>query len=237
MQALIDLFWSKYGELQQAIDREDEALTASLDRELDPLLLAIFGSAESDAGSIQAQFRFALDLLNEEADDRSCVRRNAHLLQTLVERYLAPQTTCAEAPGAPGEGQDQSSPIDKAVSSGILDDSLLNQLSDRILVVAPGYRILYSNETNAQRLDIPREELVGRHIGEFVGLHRFRNEFKPNLDRCFEGESTSVTYADQVGGETLVLRCRMSPFQRSSTMIGVLLVIQETADRRKRPAA
>jgi PAS domain-containing protein len=237
LQALIDLFWSKYGELQQAIEREDEALTASLDSEIDPLLLAIFGSAESDAGSIQAQFRFALTLLNEEADDRSCVRRNAHLLQTLVERYLAPQATCSQTSDAHREVPDGSSPIDQAVAKGILDESLLNQLSDRILVVAPGYRILYSNETNAKRLDIPRDELVGRHIGEFVGLHRFRNEFKPNLDRCFQGESASVTYADQVDGQTLVLKCRMSPFQRSSTMIGALLVIQETADRRKRPAA
>jgi PAS domain-containing protein len=235
VEALIDLFWSKYDELQQAIEREDEEMTATLDRELDPLMLAILGSAEGDATSIQLQFRFALDLLNEEADDRSCVRRNAHLLQTLVERYLGPAV--AKAVPDADEAEDTAL-IDEAISNGLLDDALLNRLSDRILVVAPGYRILYSNDTNAKRLDIAREELVGRHLGEFVGLHRFRNEYEPNLDRCFAGENAAVTYADEVDGETVVMRCRMSPFTRSSTLIGALVVIRETADRRKRrPAA
>lgn len=241
MEALIDLFWSKYEELRQAIDREDEKMTAALDRELDPLMLAILGSAEGNAASIQLQFRFALDLLNEEADDRSCVRRNAHLLQTLVERYLGPAVATAVPDAADAEAgaeANDGSPIDEAIATGILDDKLLNRISDRIIVVAPGYRILYSNDTNAKRLDVAREELVGRHLGEFVGLHRFRNEWKPNLDRCFEGENTAVTYADEVDGETVVMRCRMSPFTRSSTLIGALVVIRETADRRRRrPAA
>lgn len=235
MEALIDLFWSKYGELRGAIDREDEPAMAILDRELDPLMLAIFGSEESDTASIQAQFRFALDLLNEEADDRSCVRRNAHLLQTLVERYLMPQNKASQARREAVGGEDMS--IDEATAGGILDEVLLNRISDRIVVVAPGYRILYSNETNARRHDMEREQLVGRHLAEFVGLHRFRNEFQPNLDKCFVGESLSVTYADEVDGQTVVMVCRMSPFLRSSTMIGALVVIQETADRRRRPAA
>ncbi|MDE1158407.1 MAG: PAS domain-containing protein [Neorhizobium sp.] len=238
MEALIDLFWSKYDELQQAIEREDETMTAALDRELDPLMLAILGTAAGDAASIQLQFRFALDLLNEEADDRSCVRRNAHLLQTLVERYLGPAVAKAVPDAAvDADEAEDTSLIDAAIANGLLDDALLNRLSDRILVVAPGYRILYSNDTNARRLDIAREELIGRHLGEFVGLHRFRNEYAPNLDRCFAGENTSVTYADEVDGETVVMRCRMSPFTRSSTLIGALVVIRETADRRRRRSA
>jgi PAS domain-containing protein len=236
LEALIDLFWSKYADLQQAIESEDETATVALDRDLDPLLLAIFASEERDPASIQSQFRFAFDLLNEEADDRGCVRRNAHMLQTLIARYLAPQ------PGTTPFLRQQSGPaeatmIDEATASGILDEALLNRLSDRIVLVAPGYRILYSNETNARRVDLQREQVVGRHLAEFVGIHRFRNEFKSNLDRCFDGESMSVTYADQIDGQTMVMRCRMAPFVRSATLIGALLVIQETADRRRRPAA
>jgi PAS domain-containing protein len=237
VKALIDLFWSKYGELRGAIDREDEPAMAILDRELDPLMLAIFGSEESDAASIQLQFRFALDLLNEEADDRSCVRRNAHLLQTLVERYLMPQNSVPAGRQVAAADDDDVS-IDEVTAGGILDEVLLNRISDRIVVVAPGYRILYSNETNARRLDMERDALVGRHLAEFVGVHRFRNELQPNLDKCFSGESLSVTYADEVDGQTVVMVCRMSPFLRSATLIGALVVIQETADRRRRrPAA
>ena len=235
MEALIDLFWSKYADLREAVDVDDEASMAAIERELDPLLLAVLGSEEQDPAAIQAQFRFALDLLNAEADDRGCVRRNAHLLQTLVERYLSP----AASAGPRHDCSDNTDPeiIDLATATGVLDDALLNRVSDRIMLIAPGYRVLYSNDTNAKRMRMAREELVGRHIAELIGLHRFRNEFEPRLQRCFEGESAAVTYAEDVDGQTIVMRCRMSPFVRSSTLVGALVVIQETADRRRRSAA
>jgi PAS domain-containing protein len=237
LEALIDLFWTKYSDLRQAIERNDANVTSALDHELDPLLLAIFSSQGKDTASIQAQFRFALDLLNEEADDRGCVRRNAHLLRMLVERYVAPDQGLA-ANRRPQPETPEAAIIADATADGFLDDALLNRISDRIVVIAPGYRIFYSNETNARRLDVPRDQLIGRHFAEFVGIHRFQNDFKPNLERCFAGESISLTYADQIDGQTVVIRCRMSPcVTGSSQLIGVLLVMQETADRRRRPAA
>jgi len=237
LQALIDLFWSKYADLRQAIARNDVQTTTTVDRELDPLLLAIFSNQGKDPANIQAQFRFALDLLNEEADDRGCVRRNGHLLQMLVERYVVPETGLSPNRRPAPESSDTSIIAD-ATADGFLDDALLNRISERIVVIAPGYRIFYSNETTARRLDLPRDALIGRHFAEFVGLHRFQNEFKPALDRCFAGESISLTYADQIDGQTVVIRCRMSPcVSGSSQLIGALLVMQETADRRRRPAA
>jgi PAS domain-containing protein len=237
LEALIDLFWSKYADLRQAVERNDDDATASLDRDLDPLLLAVFSSQSKDPASIQAQFRFALDLLNEEADDRGCVRRNGHLLQMLVERYVVPETGLS-ANRRPEPEPHEHAVIADATADGFLDDALLNRISDRIVVIAPGYRIFYSNETNARRLDLARDALIGRHFAEFVGLHRFKNDFKPSLDRCFAGESISLTYADQTDGQTVVVRCRMSPcVSGSSQLIGALLVMQETADRRRRPAA
>ncbi|WP_105382370.1 PAS domain-containing protein [Neorhizobium alkalisoli] len=235
LEALIDLFWSKYADLQQAVERDDMHTIAALDRELDPLLLAIFSNQEKEPANIQAQFRFALDLLNEEADDRGCVRRNGHLLQMLVERYVLPDgPMSADQPA--GSEPDGAAVLADALADGFLDDALLNRISDRIVVVGPGYRIFYSNETNARRLDVPREELIGRHFAEFVGIHHFQNEFRASLDRCFAGESLSLTYADQIDGQTVVVRCRMSPCLSGAAKLGALLVMQETADRR-RPAA
>ena len=237
MQALIDLFWSKHAELLNAIDRGDTASMARLDRELDPLLKAIFESQASDPASIQAQFQFALDLLNEEADDGGCVRRNGYLLQTLVERYVSPEIQQSGRRREQSEA-DTGSAISDVTVDGVLDDALLNRISDRVMVIAPGYRVFYSNETNASRHDLPREALIGRHIAELVGIHRFRQEFKENLDRCFAGESAAFTYADQVNGQTVVIHCRMSPcFSGSSQLIGALVVMQETADRRRRSSA
>lgn len=238
MEALIDLFWSKYADLRQAVDCNDADATAAIESELDPLVLAIFSSQSKDAASIQAQFRFALDLLNEEADDGGCVRRNGHLLRMLVERYLVQDREGLSANRLPTPDNSDSSAIADATVDGFLDDAILNRISERVIVIAPGYRIFYSNETNARRFEKPRDELIGKHIAEFIGIPRFKNEFKGNLDRCFTGESISLTYADQMNGETVVIRCRMSPFlSGSSQLIGALLVMQESADRRRRSAA
>ena len=235
MQALIDLFWSKYTGLRTAIDRNDSVATALLDSELDPLLRTIFESQVADPASIHAQFRFALDLLNEEADDRGCVRRNAHLLQTLVERYISPEAGLSA--GQPERHNDNEAPS-ATPGKSVFDDATLNQLSDRVMVVSPGYRVFYSNEVNARRHDLLREELIGVHIAELVGIHRFRQELKDLLDRCFAGESVTLTYADQLDGRTIVIHCRMSPcLLPSSQFIGALVVMQEAADRRRRPSA
>ncbi len=236
LDALIDLFWAKHADLRQAVEQNDVATVAALDRDLDPLMLVIFTNKVDDPKGIEAQFRFAFDLLNEQAEDRGCVRRNAHLLKTLVERHLVPGATARNSPTL-AEKLDGSL-VAAGRAGGFLDEALLDRISDRILVVAPGYRIFYSNETNARRLNTSRDALVGRHIAEIVGLYRFRNDLKLSLDRCFGGERVSLTSADQAGGETVVYRCGMSPCLFGSLdPTGALLVIQEAADRRQRPAA
>lgn len=235
MRALIDLFWAKYSDLRQAVEKEDDDAVSRLDREIDPLVKAILGSQGRDQAAIGVQFRFALDLLNEEADDGGCVRRNGHLLQMLVERYLVTEQSL---PSSSDNVEDAPQPVDvaQAIADGYLDDALLSKLAERVVVVAPGYRIFYSNETNALRMDMPRDALIGRHVAEFVGLHHFRHDLQPCLDRCFAGESVTLTYAEKMDGRTRVIHCRMSPISRSGTLIGALVVIQETEDRRRRPA-
>jgi PAS domain-containing protein len=235
LKALIDLFWAKYSDLRQAVEEEDDVAVSRIDREIDPLVKAILGSQGRDQTAIGVQFRFALDLLNEEADDGGCVRRNGHLLQMLVERYLVTDQSLPPRSESP---EDPAQPVDiaQAIADGYLDDALLNSLPERVVVVAPGYRIFYSNETNAQRVDIPRETIIGRHFAEFVGLHHFRHDLQPSLDRCFAGESLKLTYAEKIDGRTIVIHCRMSPISRSGTLIGALVVMQEREDRRRRSA-
>lgn len=232
VEALIDLFWSKYNRLQAAVDLEDPVAVEALDQEIDPLLRAIFQHQVSDPAGIQAQFRFALDLLKVEADDSGCVHRNGHLLQMLVERYLAPQISCAAARA--GGDQGATATIMPAGDTAFLDPSLFDRIPERIVVVAPGYRVFYSNDTNAQQMGQPKEKLVGRHFAEVIGIQHFQRDVKAALDRCLEGESFTLTYAEQRDEQTVVICCRMSPcFSDAHTQIGVLVVMQELPDRRR----
>lgn len=231
MEALIDLFWSKYRRLKAAVDRDDLTEMQSLDREIDPLLQAIFQHRVADPAGIQAQFRFAIQLLKEEADDRGCVHRNGYLLQMLVERYLAPQISLAATATASGE---PGGPVAIQEDGALLDPALFDRIPERVVVVAPGYRVFYSNETNARQYGQPREKLVGRHFADLVGLYCFQREMRQSLDRCLVGESVSFTYAEKREEQTVVVCCRMSPcYSDPDTLAGALVVMQEMADRRR----
>jgi PAS domain S-box-containing protein len=235
VEALIDLFWSKYGRLQTAIDREDNVTIHALDQEIDPLLQAIFRHEVTDAAGIQAQFRFALELLKTEADDRGCVHRNGHLLQMLVERYLAPQIGRA-AGEIPGKRSDHTESSEGGNTiNGLLDPALFDGIAERILVVVPGYRVFYSNETNARQLGLSKEKVIGKHFAELIGIHHFQCDLREPLDRCLAGESVSLTYAEERDGDTVVISCRMSPcFTEARAQVGAMVVMQEMADRRRR---
>ncbi|MFT2212667.1 PAS domain-containing protein [Rhizobium giardinii] len=236
MKALIDLFWFKYSQLQYAVKSGDDLLINILDREIEPVLQAIYHEEARDSVDARLQFQFVLDLLQKEAADVSSVLRQRDVLQTLADRYLqagsgdgfeksfAPRTS-----GSLRKGR---------VDEGFLNEAILDCMPDRIAVITPDYRYLYTNSVNAAQLDARPMDLVGRHIVEFVGIQRFEQRVKPNLDRCFAGERLDYTYAKELESRTIVVRCRMTPCMSSTgKIIGAILLLQEIADRLRSVAA
>ena len=125
-----------------------------------------------------------------------------------------------------------------AGGSGFLDPVLFDRIPERIVVVAPGYRIFYTNTTNAERMGLPKEHVVGRHFADLAGVHHFQRDLREPLDRCLAGESVTMTYAEERGGQTVVICCRISPcYSEAHALVGALMVMQELAVRRRsRPA-
>lgn len=234
MEVLIELFWSKYSELKAAVEANDNAQVESVDREISNLLGTIFQTKARTLADINRQFRLAIDLLNEEADDLSCVHYNSRLIQGLVERYISIGE--GEAFGIGGVGQDETLPED--VREAVFNTSLLDNISERVAVIGANYRVTYTNAANASRHRGQPGNLVGTHFAEIVGFQRFQNGFKEQIDRCLAGETVAYTYADEVDGRTMVVRCRMSPFYNGGLAAsGVMLGMRETADRRRSSAA
>lgn len=234
MEVLIELFWSKYAELKAAVSSNDTTQVDAIDREIGNLLGTIFQTKAKTLADINRQFRLAIDLLNEEADDLSCVHYNSRLIQGLVERYIALGE--GEAMGLGGGAQEEG--FSEDVREAVFNTSLLDNISECVAVVGANYRVAYTNAANASRHGTQPERLVGTHFAEIVGFQRFQNGFKEHIDRCLGGETVAYTYADQIDGRTVVVRCRMSPFYNGSlTASGVMLVMRETADRRRSSAA
>ena len=75
LKALIELFWFKYSQLQYAVKSGDDLLISILDREIDPVLTAIYEEKAGNVHDARMQFQFVLDLLRKEADDVSSVLR------------------------------------------------------------------------------------------------------------------------------------------------------------------
>lgn len=238
MKDLIDLFWIKYAQIKKAVGDLDEQSIAILDREVESLLDSIFEREASNAIEIQMQFLVAIELLKRESEDACCVLRHAENLHRVVERHIIPGQI---GQFAPENLENAMTPVLSAVdpsANGTIDVSLLESLSNRVSVVAPDYRFVFTNHSNASAMSRAPDELLGRHIGEFIGLHRFVQGFKEKLDRCFAGEISDYTYADQISGRTVVLRSRLSPYYApNSVLIGALLVMEELPDRRQSSAA
>jgi PAS domain S-box-containing protein len=238
LKDLIALFWFKYSQLQHAVRSGDELLTRILDGEIEPVLREIYEAKASDVADARLQFQLLIDILKKEADDVSCVLRHSNILQALVDRYFSSGTgEDAAAPWLP-MSRPAAALFKGRADEGFLNEAILDCLPDRIAVITPDYRYLYTNPVNADRLELRPIDLVGRHIVEFVGIQRFEQRVKPNLDKCFAGETVDYTFSKEMNGRTIVVRCRMNPC-RSGTgkLIGAILVLQEIADRRRAIAA
>ncbi|MCV9996709.1 PAS domain-containing protein [Pararhizobium sp. YC-54] len=237
MKSLIDLFWFKYSQLQYAVHSGEKVLISILEREIDPVLRAIYDEKAETVVDARQQFQFILDLLTKEADDVSSVLRQRDALQGLADRYFS-----AGSDAVAGKGWVPAAPplavLKGRVDEGFLNEAILDCLPDRIAVITPDYRYLYTNPVNAARLEERPMDLVGRHVVEFVGIQRFEQRVKPNLDKCFSGELVDYTFAKETENRTIIVRCRMTPCMSSTgKIIGAILVLQEIADRRRSIAA
>ncbi len=236
MKALVELFWFKYSQLQHAVETGNESLVCMLDKEIEPALAAVLQREAQDASELRSQFQFVVDLLREESDDRACVRRQAHHIKLLLDRYFGAGETArpfglAEVQGA------RSAAAPRVAEDGLLNEAILDSLPDRVAVITPDYRYLYSNPLNAERFSEKPIDLVGRHVVEFIGSQRFESRVKPHLDRCFAGEVLEYDYVS-TRREDAVTRCRMTPcISSAGSVLGAILVLQDLLETRDPIAA
>ena len=62
---------------------------------------------------------------------------------------------------------------------------------DVIAAVSTDYRYLFVNEAFLKNHRLSRQEVEGEFVKKILGKQIFLNQIKPQLDRCFRGESLS----------------------------------------------
>lgn len=206
----------KNRQLQQAIRSGNDDLVRALDREIEPLLTDLVSYQATDTDDIYLQMQLVTSLIREDADDRSCVLRHASMLSLLVERYFGPRRGKAAA--------EMSVPLTvNAFSSGddeMLNETILNNLPERIAVVTRDYRYLFANPPMASMLGARQMDLIGQSVLDLCLETEMGHAMRDALDAAFAGRTGTISASfrsTSVGALTLLVR--YSPLRSSNGMI------------------
>lgn len=225
MKQLVERFWQKYYLLKGAVNSDDSVRVEKLDAELDCLLEELLNAKSFEPEEVLMQFRFAIDLLNIEAEDIGCVQRNADMVRKLAERYI--RTGMVNVGQSDELNQSPRSPYI------ILDEDHLNESNCKAFVISPGYKISFANKNFVESLNRKVEDVIDRHLSEIIGEQHFTNELRERVDLCFRGDTSRHTYALDMGAGTNVHKYVMSPcYSPSNKFIGVLVYLNNFSDRR-----
>lgn len=211
--------------LQQAIRSGNDELVRAIDREIEPLLTDLVSYRATDTDDIYLQMRLVTSLIREDADDRACVLRHASMLSLLVERYFGPRRGQAAPPmHVPISAETSGSEDDE-----MLNETILNNLPERIAVVTRDYRYLFANPPMASMLGAPQMDLIGRSVLDICLDPDMRQDLREALDAAFAGRTGSISavFRSMADG-AVMLRARYSPLRASQGVInGAVLTFGE----------
>ncbi|PYB75177.1 MULTISPECIES: PAS domain-containing protein [Rhizobium] len=227
LRLLSDAVSVKNRQLQQAIRNGNDELVRALDREIDPLLTELISYRASHTDDIYLQMRLVTTFLREDADDRACVLRHASTLSLLVERYFGPRrghaATAVWSPAA------MDAPV--ADDEEMLNETILNNLPERIAVVTRDYRYLFANPPMAQMLGAAQMDLIGQSVFEVRLEPEVREPMREALDLAFSGRvgALSAVFRSAMDGR-IVLRARYSPLRAAQGLVsGAVLTFGDAA--------
>ncbi len=113
--------------------------------------------------------------------------------------------------------------------------SVVEQVSDRISVIGTDYRYHLTNKANLDFHRLPIEAMLHRPVAEIVGEEEFRDHSKPELDRCFAGETVRVRRAGRDGdGCKRIIDMLLEPYREPDGRIsGAALTIRDVTEAQR----
>lgn len=110
----------------------------------------------------------------------------------------------------------------------------------RVSLIDANYTFIATSDENAAFYGRNQISIMGTHIADLIGEHRFQVRVKPRLDACFEGASQTYHHALNHNGEAFIMRCDMRPIRSGGGPVSAVLVyltdVTETV-RKLRPSA
>lgn len=106
--------------------------------------------------------------------------------------------------------------------------SIIDQVSERISVVGTDYCYRLVNRANIHYWNRPRDQFIGHHVREVIGVQWFENGAKQILDRCFAGESLR-TERRSIGpdGKPRYFLINTEPFRENGKICGAIVSFRD----------
>ena len=226
LQDFFQAFAIKSLQLQQAINRGEDTLVQSFDREIQAIVNDILAHQASSQEELYRQFQFLCTLVRDEADDRLAVVRRSVMMSGLIDRYFRDHSDQFGADVFSAITQPPKVSAPAFYEQPLFNDAILDSLDDHIIVVTSDYRYLYTNHAYAKMKNRTRLSLIGCHVTEFTGEDGFYLQAKPALDRCFAGEKVGYVHHAYQDGQRFATRCRMTPLRASNNhVMGAVVVL------------
>jgi hypothetical protein len=231
---LLQAFTSRCLQIEDAIRLGDDARVATLDCGIESLVQAILNYNAANLLEMCMQVQFVAHLLQQEVDEGTSVSNHAAVLTSLLNRYFGASPRRDFVLPQPVPLASPKPYMPETDNGNFLNWAILETLPDRVAVVTPDYRYLYSNQMNCAYLGRKPIDLIGLHVMEFIGEERFLTRAKANFDACFAGQHVEYCYEQQ--GQSRSMRCRMSPLRDLSGQVLGALVVLEVANAAAVPA-
>lgn len=225
MKEQICAFWRQYSAFKLAVTNDNFEIVQQLDASLTKTIDLIVNRPAVTVEDIVLQFKFATDLLNVEAEDVGCVKKNIGLIRSLIEKYVGLGITLQDDEGVKRQFA--------SLPHTIFDEHRYDEQPVPTLLVKEDYTLGYVNNAYQQSLGLNDRTFVGTHVADHVGLVHFRNGLKEKIDLALAGEVSRYTYVDDCDGKRFVWIHDISPvYSPSDMLLGALVQINKIADRR-----
>lgn len=115
-------------------------------------------------------------------------------------------------------------------------EQIVSSSNDLMSLIDREYRYRIVNKNYTIRLNLEKEEIIGRHVSEIMGAGVFHNTIKPTLDRCFAGETVNyAAWFDFSGKSRRYMDVTYSPCYSSETsnIIGAAVVSRDITERKQ----
>ncbi len=116
----------------------------------------------------------------------------------------------------------------------VLASRVFEKSPDHISIVGRDYTYQQVNPAYEVAHGIPADNLIGRHVRDFLGRDTFERIIKPNLDRCLAGQEVSYECwfeFSSLGRQYMAVT--YTPLMKNASEVEAVLVIARDITRRK----